>query len=313
MGITAPIFVVGLNKSGTSLLNLLLARHHDLSGLRYDPDRQEQVKAAKKAAKKAIEEPAKLPISKYGLRRFYRLLSRPRKPSSQSTDRTTRKKRGVANLYLRDFGLSEGQKIEGLPVKLAASVAPYLFGNPHYIDCYRLTEADVEPGDLEAVVRSWQSAMIKPGYRLIEKSPPNMVRTRYLQALFPDATFIVNVRDPYANISANAKRRTRWGTVADQTLHWMNAHRIVLDDMERLQRVKIVHYEDWVGDTEASLKAICDFCHLPWDKAMLEAIAIEPNMNDELIADLSPDDTESITELLDARILSTFGYGIRLA
>ena len=33
---------------------------------------------------------------------------------------------------------------------------------------------------------------------LVEKSPPNLVRTRFLQALFPDARQIVVTRHPIA-------------------------------------------------------------------------------------------------------------------
>lgn len=255
MNLAAPIFVVGLNKSGTSLLYLLLARHEVLSGIA--------------GANRLRDGPSRLYLSKYGLR--------------------------------------EGQKIEALPPKLKAKESPYIFGSPSIIHRYRLTETDVEPEDRDAVVSALRSAMVDPDRRLVEKSPPNLVRTRYLQALFPDATFIINVRDPYATISANT-RLGKWGSLAEQTTHWSNSYRVLLEDRSHLRRSVMVRYEDLVANPEQSLRSILAFCGLEWDDTILRTIQVEHDLNDSLFEMLPSDAVRLISTSIDDSLFHAFGY-----
>lgn len=243
----APIFIVGLNKSGTSLLNTVLANHAQTSGLRAAPGEA---------------------------------------------------KNGSAKLYLSNFGLIEGHKIEGLPDKLRFHQESHLFAHPRNFASYRLTEADVEPGDRESVASVYTANMIDPTKRLVEKSPPNILRTRYLQALFPDATFICVLRDPRANIAANAKKRTKWGTVEEQAAHWTIAYRTLLDDMSALDgSCLIVRYEQLTTDLGMTLPLILRFCGLDGIGALRPVVPIETNMNAELIPLLSREETETVRQI----------------
>lgn len=92
---------------------------------------------------------------------------------------------------------------------------------------------------------------------LVEKSPPNMLKTRFLQAVFPSARFVLVLRDPIATAFATHK----WsGTRLDQLIrHWLVANERMLADMDRLEHATLVRYEDLVEDGGAVLERLHRF------------------------------------------------------
>lgn len=251
----APIFVVGLNKSGTSLLYLLLSNHSALSG----------VAAA------------------------------------------VTNKSGVATLYLANHGLTEGHKLLGLPARLRPQPNIHLFGAPEFIDEHR----QVDPATAEDRISTdaaYRAAMADPNKRLVEKSPPNMVRTRYLQSMFPDATFIAITRDPYANVAANSVKRTKWGSVTDQAAHWAGAHGAFLQDRPHLTRCLAVRYEDLTVDPSKTLSSVCLACGLNYEPTMLNGVEISRNINSDLIGSLDRRSRRDITRIIPAATMAAFGY-----
>jgi hypothetical protein len=96
---------------------------------------------------------------------------------------------------------------------------------------------------------------------LLEKSPPNMLLTRFLQAMFPDtSSFLLVVRHPIAVSAATQK----WSnTRPDQLLaHWTAAHRTLRGDLPALQRALIVRYERLVDDPDRELARVHQFLGL---------------------------------------------------
>jgi hypothetical protein len=258
----APIFIVGLNKSGTSLLYLLLSQHEQLS-----------------------------PIKAF---------------------KTFKGKRpGTAMLPMERYGIGEGQKIPDLPDKLhGMPEGSGRWALPQFIKRYRLTEADVEAEDAERVARAYRQSMVEPSARLCEKTPPNLLRTRYLQALYPDAVFVAIVRDPYANVSANGKKRTKWGNVEDQALHWSEAYAVFLEDRKHLHRSLLIRYETLVESRADVLRLVCEFCGLPGVISPPDDLTIERNVNDELIDLLSDEETSAITRICEPT-MRAFDYPVR--
>jgi hypothetical protein len=104
---------------------------------------------------------------------------------------------------------------------------------------------------------------------LLEKSPPNLIRARFLQALFPDSRFVFIVRHPVPVAYATLK----WAksSVPELISHWCVAHRILLEDMGSLDRVLVLRYEDLVEDPSRWIGEICHFAelveHSPKDSA----------------------------------------------
>jgi hypothetical protein len=95
---------------------------------------------------------------------------------------------------------------------------------------------------------------------LLEKSPPNLIRTRYLQALFPNASFIVLLRHPLAVSLATQK----WSKAPIQSLleHSLICTERFDLDRRHLQRVFILKYEDFVHRPQAMMDDIYAFIGL---------------------------------------------------
>lgn len=95
---------------------------------------------------------------------------------------------------------------------------------------------------------------------LVEKSPPNILRTRFLQALFPGSRFLVILRHPVAVAYATQK----WSKTPILSLidHTLTAYEIFAADRAHLEASHVVHYEDFVTDPGARFNAMVEFIGL---------------------------------------------------
>lgn len=95
---------------------------------------------------------------------------------------------------------------------------------------------------------------------LVEKSPPNLIRLRFLQALYPDAYFIVLIRHPLAVSFAT----TKWRDMRlDQLVrHWVVSHKRFEADRPAVRRLCVLRYEDFVAHPEPTLHALHRFLGL---------------------------------------------------
>ena len=86
---------------------------------------------------------------------------------------------------------------------------------------------------------------------LLEKSPPNIIRTRFLQAMFPDSYFITLLRHPlavsYATQRWYRKYRINWRGFRRIFEHWLVCNEILRADQKYLGNSFIVKYEDFVA------------------------------------------------------------------
>jgi Sulfotransferase family len=96
---------------------------------------------------------------------------------------------------------------------------------------------------------------------LLEKSPPNLLKTRFLQALYPNSAFVVIVRHPIPVSIPTAKWR---GTRRFDRMfeHWLRCHALFEADREHLRRVHVLQYEQLVSDPVAELRTIFEFLEL---------------------------------------------------
>jgi Sulfotransferase family len=96
---------------------------------------------------------------------------------------------------------------------------------------------------------------------LLEKSPPNLIKTRFLQALFPESAFIVVVRHPIPVSIPTAKWRgtRRYDRLLD---HWLHCYALFEADREHLGRVHVLTYEQLVGDPAVVLEETCEFLEI---------------------------------------------------
>ena len=87
----------------------------------------------------------------------------------------------------------------------------------------------VSPDSRARLLAAWEPHWDLAKTVLVEKSPPNLIRTRFLQALFPGATFAIVVRHPIPVTLATARwRGTR--RLAPLVEHWLRCHELFADD-----------------------------------------------------------------------------------
>ena len=91
---------------------------------------------------------------------------------------------------------------------------------------------------------------------LVEKSPPNIIRTRFLQALFPNATFVTILRDPIAVSFATQK----WSKTSMDSLfkHWLVCNRQYQEDSRMLKNSILFKYEDFTSKPHKVLAQVSE-------------------------------------------------------
>jgi hypothetical protein len=136
-----------------------------------------------------------------------------------------------------------------------------------------LTESSplVSPQNARLVRESWTPYWDTGRRLLVEKSPPNLIRGRFLQALYPDASFVFLVRHPVAVSLATRKWRRRTPFVRLME-HWFIAHELIRRDLPFLGHVHVLKYEQLVRSPEPTLGALGTFLGL---STPLNASAVE--------------------------------------
>jgi hypothetical protein len=179
----------------------------------------------------------------------------------------------------------------------------------------RLTESSplVSEASRRRLLRDWCPYWDLERRVLVEKSPPNLIRMRFLQALFPAARFLMTIRHPVA--VAEATRR--WSGARRQALirHWVVAYERFLLDATRVPHVRLVRYEDLVARPSPELARIFSFLGL----APIEPpLNIEQERNDVYFRRWQPPPRDlvgrSYVRLLRLRYerrVGRFGYSLR--
>lgn len=96
---------------------------------------------------------------------------------------------------------------------------------------------------------------------LIEKSPPNIVRMRFLQAMFYDSYFIIMLRHPLA--AGYSMQQWRAYDALTGIKHWYAAHEILLEDLPHIKNCILIRYEDFVLQPEYYMKRVYAGLKLP--------------------------------------------------
>jgi hypothetical protein len=157
----------------------------------------------------------------------------------------------------------EGQHLQDVLPTARALGGPGRFG---FADGAHLTEASPAVSDAtrDALLAAWRPHWDLDRPVLLEKSPPNLIRFRFLRALFPDARLVAVVRHPIA--VAEATRRMRWVRRLRSTRsvveHWAWCMDRFERDRARLGPVHLVRYEEFVADPEARFAELLRFLDL---------------------------------------------------
>lgn len=127
-----------------------------------------------------------------------------------------------------------------------------------------LTEdaSQVTPANAQQLWDAWRPYWNSDRTFLVEKSPPNLMMGRFLQGLFPTASFVFIVRHPVTVTLATRKwrRRTSLPKLMD---NWFTGHQSALGDLPHLQRVHVVSYEWLLADPKSVMTDVTNFLSMP--------------------------------------------------
>lgn len=140
--------------------------------------------------------------------------------------------------------------------------------------------------------------------RVLEKTPKNALRIPFLNALFPDASFVFLWRDPRENIASimGAWRSGKWKTynglegfagpwslllppdwreLSGKPLEeiaayqWQSTNRIALEDLTTLapERWTTLRYGDFVADPKTQITRVCQFLGIEIDRSLAQRLS----------------------------------------
>lgn len=186
-------------------------------------------------------------------------------------------------------------------------------------DLFRLDENNHGPDPLR-VKKEWAMRMNLRKPVLLEKSPSNSAKTRWLQANFENAHFVGIMRNGYAvaegiTRKADPKHLVNSWPIEMSAYQWKRSNEVLRQDAEHLKRFIWITYEELAEDTIGTLNKITDFVGIKNFKSfetgqkwsIHERDEQVRNMNAENIKRLTPTQIESINQIA-GDMLDEFGY-----
>ena len=124
-----------------------------------------------------------------------------------------------------------------------------------------LTETSVlfTPANAARLRESWHAYWDNSKTIFVEKTPGNLLKTRFLQAVFPDSYFIVIRRHPVAVSMANQRWKVSLDPLHNLFDHWLHCHALFEEDKKYLEHVYELSYEDYVRDPDKYHEEIAAF------------------------------------------------------
>ena len=93
---------------------------------------------------------------------------------------------------------------------------------------------------------SWHAYWDNSRSIFVEKTPANILMTRFLQAAFPNSYFILITRHPIPVSMAAQKWKMNVTSLYSMFEHWLHCHAIYQRDKKHLKHVYELKYEDYV-------------------------------------------------------------------
>lgn len=183
------------------------------------------------------------------------------------------------------------------------------------LDAFRWTR-DSAGACVDDVKKSWRPYFPTTQKYLVEKSPPNTVRSLWLQEHFVPSSFIAIVRNPYA-VCEGIRRRNQY-SLQRAAIHWVTANQIMLEDMKLLRRCVFLKYEDLTSDVPGSMEKLRYFlglraqfdleaCTHVTAHTMCEDQEGVHDMNHQSVSRLSREELDLINDIAGT-MMRRFGY-----
>lgn len=123
---------------------------------------------------------------------------------------------------------------------------------------------------------------------LLEKSPPNLIRFRFLQRVFAGSKFILVMRHPVP-VALSTRKWSPALTHRELVEHWLHAHRIAFDDARHLDCLLVVRYEDLVSAPVSTLARLASFIGV---SAQFDLARLDRASNDRYLAQWAAEVTD---------------------
>lgn len=158
----------------------------------------------------------------------------------------------------------------------------WVYACDELLDRYRKTKDDWRPGKeyrlkhaIRESLRAYAPEIEKA--RFLDMSQTFSLKVPLLRKNFPDARFVVQTRNPYATCIKEARDESyawRRNTSMEHKLtlfatHWRNTYRCAVGDLEGYEHKVVVRYEDLVEDPEGELTRLLDAVELEYDPDMI--------------------------------------------
>ncbi len=127
-----------------------------------------------------------------------------------------------------------------------------------------LTESSelAKPANAQRLFDCWSRYWDMSRPYLVEKSPPNLLMTRFLQALFPGSRQVVIVRHPVIVALSTQRWTGRMVPMSRLVEHWLRAHETFLTDAVHLDELHVLKYEHLISETARALDGLAQFLGL---------------------------------------------------
>ena len=204
-------------------------------------------------------------------------------------------------------------------------------------DSNRRTAEDAGPGAAERLRAALEQTLVGDAGRIIDSTPRNALRVPYLDAVFPDASFIYVYREPRDTLSSMVAAWESgeyvtypglpgwpgppwslllipdWRELAEATVpeivaeQWIATTRTLLADLDELapERWCVADYARLVSEPFAELERLAAFLGLEWDSDALGSDAVPGPVEPD------PEDETARSEELQAVLPRTIGLAER--
>jgi hypothetical protein len=124
-----------------------------------------------------------------------------------------------------------------------------------------LTETSelLTPENIARLRASWHAHWDKSKTICVEKTPGNLLMTRFLQAAFPNSYFIIVKRHPVAVSMATQRWKVSVTAIHRLLEHWLHCYGISQEDKKYLKHLYELRYEDYVEDPDRYHQEIARF------------------------------------------------------
>lgn len=157
------------------------------------------------------------------------------------------------------FASDEGQNLQDVYPFESEFGGPGKFG---FDPRSHLTESSplLKPETINRLREAWHSYWSREATIFVEKTPGNLLMTRFLQAAFPNSYFIVIRRHPIpVSLGTPKLGQATASSLHRLFAHWLHCHDLFAQDKSHLKRLFELTYEEYISDPHRYHQQIARF------------------------------------------------------